>query len=150
MKQILTRPTLLIWQLPITPYNTITNRTLALPLQRTIDIALKRRQRIDQTAVEDSDGAKRGAQPRLPFCFVDGDAVEAFDVCVGEGKSGRKGNAHRHGLVVDEVGGGYLAGARGDADAEGGVGVGGGGLLGPDGYGVEGGGDDGRGDLRRG
>jgi hypothetical protein len=143
MKQILTCPAALIRQFPIAPDNTITNRALRLPLHRAIRIAFKRRQRVDQGAVENGNGAERRAQPRLPFGFVDGDAGEAFDVRVGEGDGGREGDAHGHCLVVDEVGGGDFAGARSDTNGEGGGGVG---LLlrgGPRIYGGEGGGYDG-------
>jgi hypothetical protein len=119
MKQILTRLTSLVRQLPIAANDTIANSTFALPLHRTINIALKRCQCIDQAAVEDSNCAKRGAEPGLPFRFVDGDAVEAFDVGVCEREGRGKGDAHRHCLFVDGVGGCDFAGAWGHFDSEG-------------------------------
>jgi hypothetical protein len=88
MKQILTSATPLIRQLPIRPHNTIANGTLTLTLQRAVDIAPKRSQRINQTTVENRYGTKTDTEPRLPFSFVDSDAVEAFNVRVCERKGG--------------------------------------------------------------
>lgn len=76
MKQILARSALLLRQSLITAHNTIANRTLNLALHRTVNIALESSQGVDDAAVEDGDCAEGGAQPGLPFGFVDGDACE--------------------------------------------------------------------------
>lgn len=76
MEQILARSALLLGKSLVTAYNTIANRTFDLALHCTVDIALESGQGVDDAAVEDGDGAERGAQPGLPFGFVDGDACE--------------------------------------------------------------------------
>lgn len=124
MERVLASRATLIRQLAITSHNTITNRTLHLSLDRTIDITLERRQRIDQAAVEDGDSAERDAQPGLPLLFVDGDAVDAFDVGVGQRKGRWERDAHRHCLFVDEIGRYDFAGTGIDFDAERRVGIG--------------------------
>ena len=139
MERIPTRPTPLIGDLAIRPHNTITDRTLRLTFKRTLYVPPPRGQRIDQTAVENGDGAETRAQPGLPLLLVDGDAVEAFDVGVGEREGGGQADAHAHCLLVEDEGCGDFARAGRDADAEGVVGGGGG----PGGDAGEGGGDDG-------
>jgi hypothetical protein len=118
MKRILTRPAPLIRQLPVAPHDTITNRTLDLPLHRAIHIPLERGERIDKTPVEDGNGTEGRAKPGLPFRFCDGDAVDGVDVGVCEREGGREGDAHGHCLLVDEVGGCDFAGAGRDLDGE--------------------------------
>jgi hypothetical protein len=76
----------------------------------------------------------------LPFRFVDGDAVEAFDVGICEREGRGKRDAHRHCLFVDSVGGCDFSRAWGYFDGEGGVGLGGLLRVGPRGYGLESGG----------
>lgn len=143
MKRIPTSATLLIRHFPIRPHNTITNRTLRLPLQRALNVAPPRTQRIDQAAVENGDRAEASAQPGLPFLLIDGDAVEALDVGVCEGEGGGERDAHGHCLLVEDVGGCYFASARGDAHIESVVSC----CACPCCYAAEGCGDDGRGDV---
>jgi hypothetical protein len=118
MKRILTSPAAFIRQLPIAPHDAIANRTLNLPLHRTIHISLKRGECIDQAPVEDGNRAEGCAKPGLPFRFGDGDAVDGVDVGVCEGKGRREGNSHGHCLLVNEVGGCDFAGAGRDFDGE--------------------------------
>ena len=61
MERVLARTAPLIRHLPIWAHNTVTNRTLGLTLQRTLDVPPPCRQRIDQAAVEDGNRAERGA-----------------------------------------------------------------------------------------
>ena len=89
MKQILTRTASLIRHLLITAHNTIANRTFRLALQRTLYVPLKRCQRIDQRAIEQRDSAQGSAKPRLPFLFVDSNAIQAFYVRICEREGGR-------------------------------------------------------------
>ena len=63
MKQIPTRTAPLVRQPPITSHDTITNRTFRLPFQRTFNVSLERRQRINDAAIEDRNGAKTSAEP---------------------------------------------------------------------------------------
>ena len=124
MERMSTSPTPLVRQLAIASHNTIANRTFRLSLHRTFYIPLECRKRIDQAAIENGDCAKAGAQPRLPFLLVDGDAVQAFNAGVDEREGGGERDAHRCYLLVEGVGGGNFLGARGDFDGEEGVGFG--------------------------
>lgn len=118
MEQILTGTAPLIRQPLIAPHNGITNRTFRLPLDRALHITLKRCQRIDDAPVEDGNRAQRCAQPGLPLLLVDGDAGEALDAGRSEGEGRWESQAHRHGSIVDGVGGCYFVSARGDFHGE--------------------------------
>jgi hypothetical protein len=84
VEQVLTRLTPLVRQLAITAHNAVANGALGLSFDSAIDIPFECRQRINQAAIENVDGSERCSEPRLPLQFVDGNAVQAFNVCVGE------------------------------------------------------------------
>jgi hypothetical protein len=117
MEKILARPTLLRRQLSIPTNDTIANSTFRLPLQRTSDIAFPSRKPINQIAIAELDDALTIAQPRLPFTFVGGDAVEAFHACGSQRVSLGEADEDGHGLFVDEVGELDFAAAGGDFGA---------------------------------
>ena len=118
MERIPTCSTPLIGNLPIGSHDAVTNRTFGLSLQRTLHVSPPCGKRIDQAAVEYRNRAQRRAQPGLPLLLVDSDAVEAFDMSVREREGRRKGYAHAHSLLIEDVRSGNFACARGDADAK--------------------------------
>lgn len=103
MECVLTRSTSLIRHLSIRSHDAVTDRTLSLSLQRTLDVPPPSGQRIDERTVENGNSTQRSAQPRLPLLLVDGNAVEALNVGVCERESRRQADAHGHGLLVENV-----------------------------------------------
>lgn len=96
MKAVLTSRTPLTRQLLRPINNTITNRTLRLPLHSSAHILPPRNQSIDQriplacAAGAEVHDALRDHEPRLPFLFHHADAVDGFYFGAGEGIGGRE------------------------------------------------------------
>lgn len=113
MKAILARRALLLRRLHIRADDTIADGALALPLQRTLDIASERQQAVDKAAVAEHDDALDGAEPRLPLLFGDGDAGAGGDERVGEGVVGWEGDAEGYWgrFGIDRDGGDDFGGA---------------------------------------
>ena len=121
MEQILASPTPLTRQLLVRPNNTIANRTLALPFQRSLDVLPPSRQAVDERAARggETDDALRSEEPAVPFFRADADTVESFDEDTGEGIGGWEADDDRHDLVIDGVAGGYFARFGGHFDLHG-------------------------------
>ena len=59
--------------------NRAANRTLALSLQRALNITSEREQAVDEISVGKYDDALDGQEPTLPLLLVDDDAIAAQD-----------------------------------------------------------------------
>jgi hypothetical protein len=103
VEQVLTCLTSLVRQLTVTTHDTVANGALSLSLDSAIDVSFERRQRINQTAVEDVDGAERSPEPRLPLQLIDRNAVQAFNVCIGKREGCGQRDAHAHRLLIHEI-----------------------------------------------
>ena len=77
MEQIPTRAAPLVRQSPIASHNAVADCAFRLTLQCAFHIPFECRQCVDDTAVEDGDGAKACAKPGLPFLLVDCDSMRA-------------------------------------------------------------------------
>lgn len=71
MERILARRAPLIGRLHIRRNHRITNRALALPLERTLDISPKSQQAVHEVAIREHDYALDDEHPAAPFLFVD-------------------------------------------------------------------------------
>lgn len=114
MKQFLAGRALLPRQLPILRYHTITNRALRLALHCRIDVLAPCLETVNEGAFVSCgrkiDYSLRRHDPRVPFLFVNGDAVDGVDCGAGEGVGWGKVDSDFHELVIDGDAGGYFAG----------------------------------------
>ena len=117
MKTILTRRAPLTRQLPIPTKNTITNRTLRLPLQRRTDILPPSHQPLNKRIAIPGSPRRRGkihhalsvGEPGVPFFFDYADAVDGFYFCAVERVGGGEADGDGHCLFVDGDGSGDFA-----------------------------------------
>lgn len=114
MKQFLAGRALLPRQLPVLRYHTITNRALRLALHCRIDVLAPCLEAVNEGAFVSCgrkiDYSLRRHDPRVPFLFVNGDAVDGVDCGAGEGVGWGKVDSDFHELVIDRDAGGYFAG----------------------------------------
>lgn len=100
VEQIPTRAAPLVRQSPIASHNAVADCAFRLTLQCAFHIPFECRQCVDDTAVEDGDGAKACAKPGLPFLLVDCDTVDSLDARRCQRKRRWQRKAHRHGRFV--------------------------------------------------
>lgn len=123
MKQFLAGRAFLPRQLPVLPYHTIANRALCLAVHCRINVLTPSLETVNEGAfvsrARKIDYSLRRHDPRVPFLFVNGDAVDGVDCRAREGVGWGKADGDLHELVIDGDAGGYFTSGGGDFDYEG-------------------------------